>query len=214
MEKLITRFDNFTNRFDKLFEVVPGGIFGLLSVIIGVSGDIIASIFFPGYNIAENMISDLGRGPGAIFYNVGVIIAGLVAIPFGFYLGNSLNSEEVKDGTVRLMMLCYFISAIALSLSGVFPGIESKNLILFLHGLFAFISFICAALYLAVFGLLVLRDDRYFDGLAYFGFIVVVLLIIVVLTWLPLIEWIANFGIIFWTIFIALYFLQKENKET
>lgn len=214
MENFNRRFDNLINRFDNYFEVVPGGIFGLLSVIIGVSGDFIAYLFYPGYNIAEYMISDLGRGPGAVFYNIGVIISGVVAIPFGFYVGKVLNRGEAKNGKIKLAIFSYVISAIALSLSGVFPGIESNDTIFFIHGLFAFISFACVSLYLAIFGSIMLKDDRYSNGIAYFGFIVVGLFILTILTWLPLIEWSANFGIIIWTIWSALYFLHKEKEKS
>ena len=157
------------------------------------------------------MISDLGRGPGALFFNIGVVIAGLVAIPFGFYLGKSLNTEETNDKIVNLVIISYIISCISLCLVGIFPGILDNYLIFFLHGLFAFISFTTAAIYLVLFGYLVLKDDRYTKGLAYLGFTVAVFYIIVVLTWLPIIEWIAEFGIITWTILTASYLLSKKK---
>jgi hypothetical membrane protein len=67
---------NRNNFFNK-----KGGICGLISIIIGICGDILAIIYFPGYNLLNNMVSDLGIGPGGIFFILGLIFSGILAIP-------------------------------------------------------------------------------------------------------------------------------------
>jgi len=47
----IARMSNF---IDKLLSLIPGGVFGLLSVIIILIGDFIAFAYFPGYSIFNN----------------------------------------------------------------------------------------------------------------------------------------------------------------
>ena len=44
---------------DRLLGTILRGVFGLVSVLIGVSGDIISALLFPGYDMSKNMISEL-----------------------------------------------------------------------------------------------------------------------------------------------------------
>ena len=67
---------NEINFSDTLFFKNYGSIFGILSVSVGVIGDLIALYLFPGYSIFSNMISELGVGPGGIFFNIGVFFSG------------------------------------------------------------------------------------------------------------------------------------------
>ena len=58
MEKLKTYVLNTYNS-------IPAPIYGLLSAIVGLSGDVISIALFEGYNF-NRMISVLGTGPGGI----------------------------------------------------------------------------------------------------------------------------------------------------
>ena len=56
--------------FDSLFDKIPGGLFGITSMIIGLGGDLLAALFYPNYSIFEDMISNLGISwisPGGFF---------------------------------------------------------------------------------------------------------------------------------------------------
>ena len=78
--------------FDRLLTLIPGGVFGLLTCAIVLSGDIISIILFPGgYNFFENMISELGRGPSGIFFNLGLIILGILSFTYYISLYRSFN---------------------------------------------------------------------------------------------------------------------------
>ncbi len=47
----------------------------------------------PGYRVGEQWVSDLGVGEGAIYFNSGVIVAGILAIPFAVSLGAVLRPQ-------------------------------------------------------------------------------------------------------------------------
>ena len=67
---------------EKVLKKTCGGFFGIISVLIRLMGDFIAIIFTPNYNMIDDLISDLGVGPGAIFFSLGLILSGIVSIPF------------------------------------------------------------------------------------------------------------------------------------
>ncbi len=46
--------------FENLFDVMPGGIFGIMAVTIGLLGIIIPLMHYPDYNIFKDMVSHLG----------------------------------------------------------------------------------------------------------------------------------------------------------
>ena len=97
--------------FDKLLTLIPGGVFGLLSCVIVLSGDILSIILFPGgYNFFENMISELGRGPSGIFFNLGLIISGIVGIPFYIALYRVFDKETVNPIVRKIALIFSLIS--------------------------------------------------------------------------------------------------------
>lgn len=203
-------FKRINGLFDQTLNIIPGGLFGLFSVLIGVGGDIIALLHFPGYSIFYNMISDLGTGPGAIYFNIGVFISGLVAIPFDVHLGKLLLKDDKSRLTYYSGLTCSILSCLSLSMIGVFPADQSRTMIFLLHGTFAFISFLSGAIYLVIFGYSMRKNERFSNKLAWYCFIVAALFLSVIFSWLPLIEWIANFGIISWSIITASYMLKKK----
>ena len=197
--------------FDKLFNRIHGGVFGLLSVIIGVCGDILAASVFPGYSIFSNMISELGTGPGAIFFNVGVFLAGFLAVPYLIYLGKvTLENENGNKTLLRIGIVASVISSITLGLIGVVPAIIENYTILFIHGLIATICYIAAAAYLIIYCRFMLKDKRFSNILAYIALVNAILFLIVVFTWQPPIQWSANICIIIWTTLISINMLYKK----
>ena len=87
------------NFLDKILRRISGGVFGILSMIIRVLCDFLAFLCIPGYDIFENMVSELGVGKGGIFFNLGLIISGIICIPFYIALIRSLTIEYLYDKT-------------------------------------------------------------------------------------------------------------------
>ena len=179
-----------TGFLDKLYSKIHGGLFGLLSVIVGVCGDILAASQFPGYSIFSNMISELGTGPGAIYFNVGVLLAGLLAVPYVIYLGKiTSENENVNKLLLKIAIIASVISSLTLASIGLVPAIIDNFAILFLHGTIAAICYITAAAYLFIYGGFMLKDERFLNVFSYIAFINAILFLMVVFSWLPLIQW-------------------------
>lgn len=125
--------EKLNNFFDKLFKIVPGGIFGLLSISIGISIDIIGLII-SGYSIYTHSVSSLGIVPvvGMIF-NIGLFFSGITAVIFNIYLGKIISREFVNEKAIKITVAISVVSSFSLSLVGVFPLSQESETILVLH---------------------------------------------------------------------------------
>lgn len=195
--------------FEKLFEKVPGGVFGLLSVSIGIFIDIMG-LSLPGYSIFTHTVSSLGIGPAGLLFNIGLILCGITAIPFEIYLGKSISRDIVNDKVIKTTVAISIISSLSLSLVGFFPINQENDIKMFFHGFFASISFIGGLIYIIIFSLFILKDQRFMKLQAYMGFTVCGFFILYFCTLVPFTEWLAVFSIIIWTIFLSSYMLFKK----
>ncbi len=105
---------------------------------------------------------------------------------------------------------------------GAFCG--SNPIVVLIHGVFAFISWLFGLFYITLFSMLILKDSKFTKHLAYFGFIVsislMLLLIIFILHFfevthflviiLPSLGWIDTFAIIIWYFIISTYTIYKK----
>ncbi len=78
---------------------------GIAGPAIFTIGYIAAVLTTPGYRIGGQWVSDLGVSPGAVYFNGGVIIAGLLAIPFAFGLLSSLRPQKIGYAASAVMIL-------------------------------------------------------------------------------------------------------------
>lgn len=203
--------ENGKHCLDKLLKIIPGGVFGIISVITVLTGDIISIFLFPGgYSFFENMISELGRGPYGIIFNLGLILSGIISIPYYFSLYRSF--EEVNTNIILRKSAITFsaISIISYIFVGVFPSIEENYIIFVTHGIFAFLAFLSGILYLITFSILMLIDSKWSKLRSYHGFIAAGSYLLILLTWLPITEWIATIAIISWIIGNSLFMLYHK----
>ena len=204
--------DKPTKFIDKLFEIMPGGVFGLLSVALIILGEIIALLLIPGYSIFNNMISELGAGPGGPFFNLSTIISGIIIIPYYIHLAKSFSGENIKENLRKYAILAAVISCITYSLLGVFPSIEDNIIIYVIHGTLAAISIASGLGYLLLYSILMLRAQNFSKYQAYHGFIVAVLYATFLLTWIPIIEWVMNMAILSWITVNSVYILYLKKQ--
>jgi hypothetical protein len=198
---------------DKILEVIPGGVFGLLSVLFIIFGELIAFLLFPGYNIFKNMVSELGAGPGAVFFNLSVIISGIIIIPYYLQLAKCFYGENIKQNLKNYAILAALISCMTYSLLGVFPSIESKTMIYIIHGILAAVSIASGLGYLLIYSILMLRAQNFSKYQAYHGFVVAVLYAAFLLTWIPIIEWVMNMAILSWITTNSIYMIYMNKQE-
>ncbi|MHA1436779.1 MAG: DUF998 domain-containing protein [Promethearchaeota archaeon] len=195
--------------FERIFNYIPGALFGIISVAIGVFGDIMSAWLYPDYSIFKNMISDLGIGPGSHFFNTGVILSGFFGILFSLYFRKIFQENGGNETILKWGFISYIISCVSLIAIGVFPASRTNVTILYIHGIFALMCALSVIAYLCLFGYLIIKDNQFSNWLAYYGFFICILFMIFIFTWQPFPEWAANIGIISWTSIFSVYILYK-----
>lgn len=203
--------EKLNNFFDNLFKIVPGGVFGLLSISIGLSIDIIGLII-SGYSIYTHSVSSLGiiPGPVGLLFNIGLIFSGIFAVIFDIYLCKIISFEFADEKAIKLIVAISVISSFSLLLVGVFPLSQESYTIFVLHLIFAFTAFIGGLIFIFVYSLFMLKDPKFLKILAYSGFVVCAFFALYLFTQLPIAEWLAVFAIILWTLLNASYMIYKK----
>ena len=198
------------NYLNKIYGVVPGPYWGILSMIIGLLGDIIAVMLTPGYNL-HYMVSVLGTGPGALFFNLGTILSGLFALLFYLYLIPILRSNEISDRTEKIARVFAVSSCIFYMLIGFFPSITSNSTLILIHGFVAMSSLLCGSIYKSTFAYMMLKNDKFLKFQIFSAMIIVVIEIIFLLTWRPIIEWIMVVAITYWIFMLSFHVLIRKE---
>jgi len=155
------------------------------------------------------MISALGTGPGAIYFNIGTILSGIFALLFYLYMIKVIG-EETNDPKIQKVGRFFAInSCIFFILIGFFP--TSTNMILFsLHGTFALISWLSAIIYLSMFSKLIFKNKIIPKFFGYLALITAGTIIVFLLTWIPIIEWIMALTITVWITLPSVYMLYRK----
>jgi hypothetical protein len=195
-------------KFDTSLEkiaFIPYPFYAIFSIIIGYLGDLIAFLLFPGFDLTF-MISALGTGPGAIFFNIGTMISGIFALIFYIKFNQKLKNEiQESHRLFKLARITSINSCIFFILIGLFPGVPSNFILLNLHGFFALVSFLSALGYLLFYGLLFLQLEVYGKGYSYFAFFGAGIVTVFLFTWTPIIEWLMTFVVSVWIIALAVH---------
>lgn len=201
-------FNQFTF---KLYDFIPAPVFGLLSVVIGILGDLLAFLAFPGFSL-NNMISDLGSGSGGLFFNLGLIIAGLFALFFYWYLCFIFKNEGKHPKVTKIAFIFSTASCVFYSLVGFFPSIYTFSVIYSLHGLFALLTLLTGVTYLLSFGYLLSKSPSFPRFIAILPILTSIPMIIFLLTWLPIVEWIMSIFLSIWISAAAIFLIYKKIK--
>jgi len=196
------------------FSHAPGGLFGLLSVILTIIFVSLSYIHFPGYDIMTNDVSVLGIGPGlsAPLFNNGLKIVGISAIPFFIYFGRILRQEADNPKFIKRAVRLSIIGCISLSLIGFFPVIDRTMGMI--HAGLALIFFLCSIINLIYFSMTMLKDQRFSKIHAFFGFIIAGLIAFYIAVRWSIVEWIVFFALGFWITDISIYFFYKKFSIT
>lgn len=202
--------EKINNIFDRFLEKVHGGIYAIISMTVGVSLIFIAMGFFPGYNMVEYYVSELGAGPGLSgpLFNIGLILAGIIAIPFFVHLGRVLKQEGIYDIVRKLAVAISIIGCICLSIVGCFPA--TSGLSMLLHYYFAMGFFFSGLLFCFLFSVVMFKDSKYSNIQVIIGCFVAVTFAYFLLIKDPLPEWIVFFSIVFWVLENGIYIFYKK----
>ena len=220
--------------FDKIFNFTPGYIFGFLTFIIGLTGDILALLLSGlagDYVMWEKSISILGHRTGGVYLRVGLVISNILAIPFIIYLGRALKDENINENLIKLTIGVGIFASITAVLTGIFSGVN--EFISSLHGLFALLSWIGGAIVCFLFGYLMLKNAKFSKSIMYFNFIIAGIFASYLIpffftnfcnyyseicyslgrkiyTIMPIYEWLVIFSILFWYLVNAIYLFHKK----
>ena len=203
MEKLKARILNTYN-------LIPAPIYGLLSAFAGITGDIIAMLLFPDFDLGY-MISDLGTGPGAIFFNIGTLLSGVFALLTYLHIVKILENENINHPNVLKIGKVFAInSCVFFALIGVIPSVRSNIILFAVHGAVALISLLSGVIYLSCFSYLFFRSEKFSGLVRYLPLIAVSCIVPFLFSWHPVTEWIMTVGITFWVVAISIYMLYHK----
>jgi hypothetical protein len=214
--------------FDKLFNIVPGYIFGLISFIVGLLGNIVALLTTPDYIMWQSSISQLGLLAGGIFLRIGLIVSNFLAIPFFIYLGRAVKDDNVNKNIVKISIGSGVFSTISVILTEAFTGTDP--LIRDLHGIFAFLSWVGGAATCLLFGFLMLKNSNFTKAIALISLIIggifltylIPFFITIICSYvcfsfgamvyliMPVWEWALIFSILLWYLCNSVYIRHKK----
>lgn len=195
----------------KLTKELTGYFFGLFSVAIIITVMVTLALINPDYIIFYHIVSLLGVFTGKEIFNLFIIITGILQIPFFVILRNNLKKVQGIKSFVRNSALAVgIIFCLSEVGAGVFP--IAANLIV-AHATVAFYYFHSAIFTIFLFCILLLHDSNKRVP-AYFGFIVVIIILNFQFWRGGFFEWIAILSIYFWIGITSLYCIEEFSKQS
>jgi len=196
------------NFFKKPFNLIPGSVYGLLSFGISLFTHLLGVLLYPDYDMINMAISYLGDGYGGIIYRLGLIITGIIGIPFFVYLGKSLNNNNSIEPIRKTALAGSIVYCISLIFVGYFW--RGNYMVSFLHGFFAFICWVDGLIFISLFSVLMLKDEKFPKLIAYFGFIIAGTFLLHLSVFRPITQWIMTLSIMMWVSIVSSYMLYKQ----
>jgi hypothetical protein len=183
------------------------GFFGALFVLTAL---LLTAFLTPGFNPLVDTISSLGESNARSLFSIGFVVAGSLLIPFYMYLRNELVA--IEEHIRKLATGIAIFSNMCIALVGIIPN-ETLDPVVFntFHGVVAGVSFIGTSIYIVLYSILMYKGPQslMYKGpsfkryLAYLGFIVGFMLVLFLVTFEPLFEWILAFLMVSWMLITA-----------
>jgi len=146
-------------KLDRFYEKINGSYFGIAAFVISVLFLTISQMLYiaedPSFSITTNFISDLGARPNGadIAFSIGVIISGVLFIPFYLFLGRYLLKKGNNLSILIKGMYGGLIACIGSILVGVFPLDPDNKLLYNLHIIAAGLYFYGLLIMLMIYGI-------------------------------------------------------------
>ncbi len=183
-----------------------GGIFGLVLVACFLAGYITAWALSPWYDFGGHYLSDLGVREGAFAFNIGVMTAGLITIPFAWGLWNTLRDHVLG----KLGSLVCALAGIFLFLVGVFPEDQVPT-----HYIVSVSFFASLGVAVIILALPMVRSPVFRRVAAPLTVVMIALTIVLVilLGTGPLMETIAVLEALVWVFVVSVQMIQFARSE-
>lgn len=145
------------------------------------------------YSPVTNWLSDLGNTSfnpvGAIVYNIGCVLTGIVLFPFFASLHKWYTHEKWRKISLIATQLVGFFAAFSLVMIGVFSEDFMEQ-----HVFWSSVFFVLNLVVLILVGLSLFTHPSYIKSVAYYGFVVAGINMVFVLVYdTPLFEWFTVF---------------------
>ena len=184
-------------------------LFGLIGVLFLLVMLFVASLLTLNYSFFECTVSSLGNGNGSFFFSIGFIVAGSFGIPFVI----SLNREFIglSKNLRKIASILAIFSNVCIALVGVIPDENYVEVFIIFHGFVASISFCGTSICILLYSILMYqKSNKLKKHLLYYSFFITFILILLIITMNPFIEWILLILIIIWIMIISIQFYLQS----
>ncbi len=194
-----------------MFPILKGKmqcIFGFVGVLIAFVCLITAAFLTPGYSPLTYTVSSLGEGSAKSLFSIGFVIGGSLSIPFYIYLEKDVL-VQINEIIRKIATGVSIFTSVCVALVGIIPDETYIDLFLGFHAFVSIVAFAGSVAYIGLFSYLMFKDPKsYFQKYhAYFGLVIIAMLIILFSTAQPIIEWILTILILVWILITALHLI-------
>lgn len=191
-------------------------IFGFFGALISVILLIIAAFLSPGYTPVKNAVSALALGETKSLFSISFVVGGSLCIPFFIYLEKELIN--IKESIRRLATGVSIFTCVCIALVGIIPDDTYWEIFIAFHSFVAAVSFIGSGIYIVLYSYLmyIVPKAKMYEGpkfkryLAFLGFIIGNILIVYIITFEPIIEWILTILIYSWIVLTAFHLISYK----
>lgn len=188
--------------------------FIIFGAVVGGTLLVIAAFSTPGYDPRLHTISSLGEGIAKSLFSIAFVLFGTSSIPFYMYLEREFSN--VKDNIRKLATSIAIFSGICIAMVGIIPDETYPDLFIAFHLFAAGVAFVGSTLYITLYSILMYYGpkSKLYTGqqfkkyLAFYGFSINIILILLLVTLQPIIEWILFLTISSWLVLTALTLLE------
>jgi len=189
------------------------GFFGVLCASILILTAVIVS---RDYSMLEDTVSALGGREGKTLFSIGFVVAGSLLIPFYIYLERELIN--IKEGIRRLATGVSIFFCVCIALVGIIPDETYWDFFVIFHGIVASFAFVGSSIYIVLYSILMYHSpkSKLYKGpafkkyLAYFGFGIGAIFVILMIFFIPIIEWILTILIFAWILLTAMTLISYK----
>lgn len=188
------------------------GVIGYISMIF-MSIIIASFVGSTGYSLFEHTISELGLSvmtPLPHLFDVACMLAGIISIPYYFYLRKKVISWAQDSTLLKITMFIGFFGAMGYFFVGVF-SLERSGPFYIAHEIFAGGAFVGFVASIILFSIYIIRfQDKIFKSFGIFGLIFpVTFLILYCVFVIPILEWLLLISILTFSVPLSLWALLK-----
>ena len=188
--------------------------FALFGAIIGGTLLVLAAFLTPGYDPRFNTISSLGEGVAKSLFSITFVLFGASAIPFFMYLERELKG--ISDTLRSFATGIAIFTSMCICMVGIIPDETYPDLFLYFHLFSAGVAFVGSCIYITLYSVLMYFGPRekLYKGkefkkiLSFYGFSINIVLVLLIVTLQPIIEWILFLCVASWLIATAITLME------